>query len=97
MTPQERVDRGAEARRLIENPVYQEAKNKLLEQIGFLRREVPPRDQEGAMRLIQMEQTVLKTYMYLENFVKDGELAAKELDKAVTPFHRRAVRKFRAA
>jgi hypothetical protein len=97
MTTQERIDRGAEAQRLIQNPVYQQAKDKILQQIAYLRQDVPPRDTEGAMRLIQMEQTVIKTWMHLEAFVQDGDMAAKELEKAVTPLHRRVARKFRAA
>lgn len=97
MTPQERVDRGAEAQRLIENPVYQEAKKKLLEQVASLRLQVPPRDHEGAMKLIQIEQTMLKTWLMFESFVTDARIAEKDLEKQVLPFHRRAVRRFRSA
>lgn len=96
MTEQERINRGAEAKRLMENKVFLEAKEKFLKSLAQLRTEIGPRDQDGAVRLIQMEQTILKTFQHLQNFVVDGEMAAKELDKDVIPLHRRMARTLRA-
>ncbi len=79
----------------MESPVLVEAKEKFLSQIAYLRQEVPPRDTDGAMRLIQMEQTVLKAWQHLHNFVVDGDMAAKELERQVIPLGRRVARKFR--
>ena len=95
MTEQERINRGAEAKRLAENPVFNEAKEKFMRSLAQLRVEIGPRDSEGAMKIIQMEQTILKTFQHLHNFVVDGEMAKADLEKEVLPIHRRMARRFR--
>lgn len=95
MTDQEKLDRAAEAERIINNPALIAAKQKILESIGYLRAEVPPRDLDGAMRLVQMEQTVLKTFQHLNSFIQDAEQARKKLEKEVTPIHRRMLQRYR--
>lgn len=85
MTPDERIARAKEAERLIESKVFQEAFNRYMEDIRRLRLQVSPRDVEGAVKLVQMEQTVEKAKRIFESYIQDGKIAADELEREVKP------------
>jgi hypothetical protein len=85
MTPEQRLTRAANARSVLENTAYQEAVSKITQDIRSLRLALTPRDQEGAYRLVLMEQAVEKAKRYLEGYLEDAELARKELEKSEVP------------
>lgn len=96
MTEQERINRANEARRIIESPVFKEAAEHFLSNIRALRLQIGPRDPDGAHKLVLMEQTVEKTRRMFEEFMFDGELAAKQLRESQDPsLMGRIQRKFR--
>lgn len=79
MTLAERLERAAEARRITESRVFQDAFDRFTADIAALRLQVGPRDSDGAHRLVLMEQTVVKARRYFEEYMQDGDMAAKEL------------------
>lgn len=96
MTEQEKINRANEARRILESPVFKDATKQFLDKIRSLRLQISPRDLEGAHRLILMEQTVEKTARVFEDFLFDGEQAAKRLEEAEDQsFAGKLQRKFR--
>lgn len=85
MTLEQRLQRAQEARFVLENAAYTEARTKLISDIRALRLALPPRDIEGGQRLIHMEQAVEKANRLMEAYMADGEAARKELEKAAEP------------
>ena len=96
MTPQDKISKANEAKRILESPVYKEASEHFLTQIRALRLQIKPRDTEGAFRLVLMEQTVERTKRMFEEFLFDAELAKRSLDEQENPtLAGRLMRKFR--
>lgn len=85
MTKEERLTRALEARSVLENPAYVEAVEKITSDIRNLRLALSPRDNEGAHRLVLMEQAVERAKRLMESYLEDGELAKKELYKTEAP------------
>jgi hypothetical protein len=85
MTPDERIERAAEARFVLDNEAYQEAFSKFTQDIRALRLQLSPRDAEGASRLVFMEQAVEKAKRLMESYLQDGDAARKELEAEVMP------------
>jgi hypothetical protein len=85
LTSDERIKRGQSALSVLENPAYQEAFSKITQDIQALRLQVSPRDQEGAYRLVLMEQTVMRTKKLMEGYLYDAEAAKKDLEKSELP------------
>lgn len=96
MSPEDKIRRADEAYKIVENPVFSEAFKQFTDHIGRLRGEISPRDAEGAMKLILMEQTVNKAKYLLESWVKEGDRAQKEMDAEVLSAATRMKRRFRA-
>lgn len=93
MTPEQRQERAQAARFVLENAAYQEAVEKLTQDIRTLRLQASPRDSEGLTRLVLMEQTVEKVKKLLEGYLTDGELAKRDLERVAEP--NAVVRSFR--
>lgn len=85
MTPQQRIDRSVNAKAVLENPAYQEAVSKILQDLRSLRLQLSPKDQEGCARLVQMEQAVEKAKRLMEMYLEDAEAAKKELQTQERP------------
>lgn len=85
MTPEDRINRGVNARAVVENPAYQEAVEKITQDIRALRLQLSPRDAEGASRLVLMEQAVERAKRFLEAYLVDADAARKELEKTELP------------
>ena len=85
MTPEERVDRGVEARSVLENPAYQAAVQKFLGDIRAIRLAVSPRDTDAFTKLGLMEQAIEKARRVMETYLQDAEAARKELEREVIP------------
>lgn len=85
MTPEQKVERGRQAKLILDSSAYQEAVNKITQDIRSLRLALGPRDAEGAYRLVLMEQAVEKAKRYLESYLYDAEAARKELEKDEAP------------
>ena len=85
MTPEQRIERAQAARFVLENAAYQEAVEKLTQDIRTLRLQASPRDSDGLTRLVLMEQTVEKVKKLLEGYLTDAELAKRDLEKAAEP------------
>ena len=85
MTNRERVDRGVNARLILDNPAYIDAVAKITQDIRALRLQLPPRDVEGLSRLVFMEQAVERAKRLMEIYLQDGEAAGKELEQEVRP------------
>ena len=85
MTNEERIERERLARLVLDNPTYKEAVAKFLTDIRSLRLAVSPRDTEGAVKLVLMEQAVEKAKRLMESYLQDGEAARRELEHEVLP------------
>jgi hypothetical protein len=85
MTSEERIKRGQSALFVLENPAYIEAVSKITQDIRSLRLQVSPRDQEGAYRLVLMEQAVERAKKLMEGYLQDAEAAKKDLEKSELP------------
>jgi hypothetical protein len=85
MTSEERLKRGQSALSVLENPAYIEAVSKITQDIRSLRLQVSPRDQEGAYRLVLMEQAVERAKRLMEGYLQDAEAAKKDLEKSELP------------
>lgn len=83
MTKEQRLQRAAEARFVLENPAYQQAVAKITQDIRALRLALSPRDTEGAHKLVLMEQAVERAKRLLEQYLEDGEAAKKQLEETV--------------
>ena len=85
MTPSERIERGRQARLVLDSPCYKEAVAKMTQDIRSLRLGLNPRDTEGAYRLVLMEQAVERAKRLMETYMVDAETARKELETAELP------------
>lgn len=85
MTPEKRIERAQAARFVLENAAYQEAVEKLTQDIRTLRLQASPRDSEGLTRLVLMEQTVEKVKKLLEGYLTDGDMAKRDLETVAEP------------
>lgn len=85
MTPEERMKRGREALFVLENAAYIEAVSKITQDIRSLRLQLSPKDQEGAYRLVLMEQAVERAKRLMEGYLQDAEAARKDLEKSELP------------
>ena len=85
MNPEEILKRAENARYVLENPAYQQAVSRFLTDIRSLRLSVSPRDTEGAVKLVLMEQAVEKAKRLMEGYLYDGEAARRELEREVQP------------
>ncbi len=85
LTPEQRIKRANEARSVLDNAAYVEAVSKLTQDIRSLRLQISPKDQEGAYRLVLMEQAVERAKRLMEGYLQDGDAARKELEKSELP------------
>ena len=85
MTPEEKLERGRQARLVLDSPAYKSAVERFTQDIRSLRLALGPRDTEGAHRLVLMEQAVEKAKRHMESYMSDAETARKELEKEELP------------
>lgn len=85
MTDNERLERAAQARFVLENAAYKEAFGKIVSDIRALRLALGPRDNDGAVKLVMMEQAVERAKRLMESYLQDGEAARRELEREVHP------------
>lgn len=85
MTESDRIERGRQARLVLDSPAYKQAVEKMTQDIRSLRLSLGPRDSEGAYRLVLMEQAVERAKRLMEQYMVDAENARKELEKAELP------------
>jgi hypothetical protein len=79
MTPEEAYRRSAEAKQIIEAPLFLEARKFLDDQLAQLRRDVPIRETEMHTRIILMEQIAQKFYSFFELLAQTGKMEAVRL------------------
>lgn len=82
---QDKLERGRQARLILDAPAYQEAVSKITQDIRSLRLQLSPRDTEGAYRLVLMEQAVERAKRLMEAYLVDAETARKELEREELP------------
>ncbi len=70
---------------MLDNPSYQEAVQKITQDIRTLRLALGPRDTEGAYRLVLMEQAVERAKRLMEGYLVDADAARKELETTELP------------
>ena len=80
-----KVERGRQAKLVLDNAAYQEAVTKFTHDIRSLRLSLGPRDTDGAYRLVLMEQAVEKAKRVMEMYLSDADAARKELEKDEKP------------
>ena len=85
MTPEQKIKRGSQASQVLSNAAYQEAVSKITQDIRSLRLQLSPKDQEGAYRLVLMEQAVERAKKHMESYLQDADAAKKELEKEEAP------------
>jgi hypothetical protein len=85
MTPEEVIRRADRAKDVLNNPSYQEAVQKITQDIRSLRLALSPRDTEGAYRLVLMEQATERAKRLMEDYLVDADAARKELEKEELP------------
>ena len=81
----DKLERGRQARLIIESPAYIEAVTKITQDIRNLRLALGPRDVDGAHRLVLMEQAVEKARRLMEDYMVEADAARKELEKDELP------------
>lgn len=74
-TPEQEAQRGAEARRILESPVFIEAVNALDRELRMARERVPVKDTDMHTRLILAEQVQAKVLDYLRGLMLAGDAA----------------------
>lgn len=72
--------RGANARLVLENPVYQEAMKSMQQQVVDEWAKCPVRDMEGQKLLLQLHKLTKKFEGLLSGMVETGSLAQLDLD-----------------
>ena len=77
--PEEAFRRSAEARQIIESPLFVEARKFLDDQLAELRRSVPISQTDMHTRLILMEQIARKFYGFFELLAQTGQMRQVEL------------------
>ena len=70
---------------MLDNPSYQEAVQKITQDIRTLRLALGPRDTEGAHKLVLMEQAIEKAKWLMEGYLANADHARKELENEVHP------------
>lgn len=80
MTPDEELRRAEGAERLTQDPLFQEARKRVYDDLGELRRRVSLSDDRMHSRLILMEQLAGRFFDYFEEAIQTGKLARKMLD-----------------
>jgi hypothetical protein len=81
----DKIEQGRLAKLVLDSPVYQQAVNKITQDIRALRLQLSPRDTEGAYRLVLMEQAVERAKRLMEAYLADAEAARKELEREEAP------------
>lgn len=98
MNRDEKIRLADQAAQVIDNPAYKKAFSRFIEDIARLRLQIGPRDQEGAHKLILMEQTVTKAKSLMDAYIKDGDRAKEQIEEEMRPtLLTRTIRKFRNA
>lgn len=82
ITPEEALKRSAEARQIIEAPLFLEARKFLDDQLAELRRSVPISQTDMHTRLILMEQLARKFYGFFELLAQTGRMREVDLAEA---------------
>jgi hypothetical protein len=85
MTPEQILQRAQAARFVLDNPAYVEAVSKITQDIRALRLQLSPKDQEGAYRLVLMEQAVERAKYLMEAYLQEGNAAREQLEKSELP------------
>lgn len=81
MNLEEELRRAAEARQLIDSPLFQQARKVIEEQMANARRRVPIDNTAMHTRLILMEQVADSFFSYFEQIAQTGKLAQFEIDQ----------------
>jgi len=79
LTADEELRRAGEARQMIEQRIFQEARKSIESQLEQARRSVPIRDVDMHTRLILMEQLWHNFVGYFEQIAQTGKLAELEI------------------
>ncbi len=81
MTLEDELRHAAEARQMLEAPIFVAARANLESQLASLRRSVPIRETEMHTRLILMEQLAQTFFGYFEQLAQTGRLAELQLEE----------------
>ncbi|MDE2101728.1 MAG: hypothetical protein KGL39_31065 [Patescibacteria group bacterium] len=80
-TPEEELQRGLEAKTILESPVFIEACQAVDTQLKTLRERVPVSDTDMMVRLVLMEQISTWLLDYMKQCMQSGEFARHQLEK----------------
>lgn len=81
MTPEQELQRAASMERLLDDPLFKEARANLASDLAQLRASVPIADTLMHTRLIMLEQIAAKFFGYFEFTAQTGKLAKLQLDE----------------
>lgn len=84
MTPQEELRTAGDARHVLDNPVFQKAKDDLYDRIRQARKAAPITAAEMHTRLIIMEQLADQFFDYFELVLQTGKLAQDHIDETAS-------------
>jgi hypothetical protein len=84
MTPDMEVQRGEQAKELLDNPLFVESYDKIEAEIKAAWEASPVRDVEGREKLYQMLMIARKFKAHFESVVNTGKMARRTLSEVVT-------------
>jgi len=82
MTLEDELRKAAEAKQVLEAPIFIAARANLEAQLAEARRVVPIRETEMHTRLILMEQLAQRFFGYFEQIAQTGKMAQIQLEKS---------------
>lgn len=82
LTPEEEVERAAQAEQVIRNPIYQEACKRIEEGLAGQRQRVPMNATDSHTRLILIEQLWTQLKDYIQQVADTGQFAKLAIEEA---------------
>ena len=92
MTPEQELQRGAEARRWLDDPLFKAARDDVYGQLQAARRAASTTDVLLHSKLILMEQVADRFFGFFEQIAQTGKFARLELDRQDQTRSREAAR-----
>ena len=81
METEKEIQRGQQAKRILEDPIYVEAIQKVSQELDQEWINSPIRDTEGRERIYMMKKMLNVLHVQLKSVMETGKLATKQVDK----------------
>jgi len=81
MDKEKEIQRGQQAKRILEDPIYVEALQKVSQELDQEWINSPIRDTEGREKIYMMKKMLNVLHVQLKSVMETGKLATKQVDK----------------